>query len=187
MNYTQLQTKIASWLNRDDLAAVIPDFILLAEERINRHLRVRSMEVTLTPTAIVDNLVSLPSTTLDVKTLWPDGYEDQPLKIQSLEAVLAMPTNALATHYAWQGTSLRLNGGGSVTGVLYQRIPALVTATNNWLSDSADSIYIFGSLIEAAVYSGSDPALWESRFAVAVNELQSNDQRYSGPLVARAR
>ena len=30
-NYTQLQSSIASWLLRDDLTAVIPDFITLAD------------------------------------------------------------------------------------------------------------------------------------------------------------
>jgi hypothetical protein len=34
--YTDLKTSIASWLNRDDLTSVIPDFISLAEAGINR-------------------------------------------------------------------------------------------------------------------------------------------------------
>ena len=37
--YTELKTSIASWLNRDDLTSVIPDFISLAEAGINRDLR----------------------------------------------------------------------------------------------------------------------------------------------------
>ena len=43
-NYTELQTSVADWLDRDDLTARIPDFITLAEARFNRLLRIRSME-----------------------------------------------------------------------------------------------------------------------------------------------
>ena len=42
-NYTQLQSSIASWLLRDDLTAVIPDFITLAEAQFNREIRNRKM------------------------------------------------------------------------------------------------------------------------------------------------
>ena len=43
-SYTKLKTSVATWLDRDDLTDNIPDFISLAEDRINRHIRVRSME-----------------------------------------------------------------------------------------------------------------------------------------------
>ena len=43
-NYTELQTAVANWLDRDDLAARIPEFISLCEARFNRTLRLRAME-----------------------------------------------------------------------------------------------------------------------------------------------
>ena len=42
--YSTLQTAVANWLDRDDLTARIPEFIALAETRINRALRIRAME-----------------------------------------------------------------------------------------------------------------------------------------------
>ena len=42
--YATLQSSIANWLDRSDLTDRIPDFIALAEARINRVLRVRQME-----------------------------------------------------------------------------------------------------------------------------------------------
>ena len=42
--YTELQTAVANWLDRDDLSARIPEFISLTEARFNRILRIRSME-----------------------------------------------------------------------------------------------------------------------------------------------
>lgn len=47
IDYSTLQSSIANWLARADLTNVIPDFIQLAEARINRDLRVRKMQKTL--------------------------------------------------------------------------------------------------------------------------------------------
>ena len=38
-NFTELKSSIADFLNRDDLTAVIPTFIKLAEADMNRKLR----------------------------------------------------------------------------------------------------------------------------------------------------
>jgi len=43
-NYTDLQTTIADFLNRDDLTTVIPTFIQLAETQFNRDIRHWQME-----------------------------------------------------------------------------------------------------------------------------------------------
>jgi hypothetical protein len=53
-NYTDLQTGLQNWLQRQDLNSVIPDFITLFEACANRRLRVRQMEavMTLTPQVI---------------------------------------------------------------------------------------------------------------------------------------
>jgi len=42
-NYTALQASVASYLGRNDLSAVIPDFISFAETRLSRDLRTRLM------------------------------------------------------------------------------------------------------------------------------------------------
>ena len=43
-SYANLKTAIADFLNRDDLTAVIPDFITLAEAQIYRDIRHYEME-----------------------------------------------------------------------------------------------------------------------------------------------
>lgn len=43
-NYTDLQAEVATYLQRSDLTAVIPDFIAIFEAAANRKLRVRQME-----------------------------------------------------------------------------------------------------------------------------------------------
>ena len=42
--YAELKTAVANWLDRDDLTDRIPEFISLAEARMNRVLRIRLME-----------------------------------------------------------------------------------------------------------------------------------------------
>lgn len=189
MNYSQITAQIAAWMNRDDLAAIIPDFISLAEERMNRALRVRQMEVVLPDTAIVDGLITLPTDAVDVKLLWVAGFENCPLKPQSLEAVIANGAYGYPVLYAWQGADLRVDGSGSVQGVLYERIPALSTDSTNWVSEQAPGLYLFGALAEAAMYVGDDVAAqnWMARFGQVLDEVSGNDQRRDGPLVARPR
>lgn len=50
-DYASLQTAIADWLARADLTDQIPTFITLAEARLNRDLRLASMQVTRSGTA----------------------------------------------------------------------------------------------------------------------------------------
>lgn len=189
--YTELQAAVADWLNRSDLTARIPDFIALAEEKFDRRLRVRAMELPLAETAIVDGLISIPTNTLAVKTLWVTGYEGAPLKSQSLEAVIASGSDGVATLYAWQQTSWRFNGSGSVQGVLYRSIPRLAGVSSNWLLTAHPSAYLFASLAEAAVYmrDAESVLLWSSRSDAVIDEIAGNQVRdtASGALVARAR
>lgn len=189
MTYAEILEKVADWMNRGDLTTRIPDFVLLAEERMNRALRVRQMESTLAATAITDNLITPASDVIDVKALWVPNYERTPLKPQGLESVVAGGPQGTPTMYAWDGANLRFDGAGDVQGVLYVRIPALVTADTNWVSEGPWSLYLFGALLEAALFvrDEADAQLWEGRFRETLEEVRGNDQRRSGPLVARPR
>jgi hypothetical protein len=189
MNYTQISDKIADWMNRSDLTARIPDFIELAEERMNRALRVRQMESTLAATAITNNIITPAADVVDVKALWVPNYERTPLKPQGLESVIAGGYQGAPTMYAWDGANLRFDGAGDVQGVLYVRIPALATATTNWVSEGPWSLYLWGALMEASLFvkDDADAAKYEGRFSQVLEELRGNEQRRSGPMVARAR
>lgn len=189
MTYSEIVEKVADWMNRGDLTARIPDFIALAEERMNRALRVRQMESSLAATAITDNLITPASDVIDVKALWVPNYERTPLKPQGLESVVAGGSQGLPTMYAWDGADLRFDGTGDAQGVLYVRIPALETADTNWVSEGPWSLYLFGALMEAALFVKDDAAAmnWEGRFTQTLEEVRGNDNRRSGPLVARAR
>jgi hypothetical protein len=191
--YAQLQTAVASWLHRTDLADVIPDFITLAEERLNRTLRVRQMETVLAETTIEDgNLIAEPDGMVGVKTLWVPNYEGSPLKTQTYEYVVANDTETYPTHWAWVGDNLYFNGTGTVQGVYYTGIPALAEdATTNWLLTAHPSVYLRGALLEAAVYT-RDPegiAFCQAAFDAIIADIMGSNARdiYSGPLQVRVR
>jgi hypothetical protein len=190
--YSELQTAVASWANRSDLTALIPDFITLAEERMNRALRVKEMETALSETAISSNVVAGPANTVGVKTLWIVGYEDAPLLARTYEFLLSQGTEGVPTGWAWQGDNFHFDGSGSVEGVLYRNIPALSTDnTTNWLLTKHPSLYLAGALVEAFEYIEDERRRnrWNERFLATVESIQGSDMRdrLSGPLAARAR
>lgn len=192
VDYSTLSSAIAAWLNRSDLTSRIPDFIQLAEEKFNRRLRCRQMEEALPVTAIVDDEVTIPAGIVAVKSLWIDGYEHCPLKAQSLDYVVANHRATVARHYAWNASTWRFDGTGSVTGVLYKKITPLSLANpTNWILENHPSAYLFGALQEAAIYikDDADRDYWNARQDSVILEIHGNDarDRFSGPLQSRAR
>jgi hypothetical protein len=189
MNYTQLLAAIADLIHRSDLSSAIPGFVMITEAKLNRYLRVRQMETVLPETPIASNVIALDPGIADVKLLWLPGYEGAPLKRQALDAVVASGTQGTATMYARRGGSdLYFNGTGNVQGVLYEKIPALSDSNlTNWLLDEHPDVYLYGALVEAAIYIKDDPTVYAAQYQGALNEVGANEQRYTGPLVARAR
>jgi hypothetical protein len=189
MTYAELQAQVTAWASRDDLAGPMPGFFAITEERINRALRTRDMELVLVDTPIIDNLITPAADVLDVKVLWAPGYPQTPLFPQSLESVIASTDHGTPTMYGWQGGSLYFDGGGSVQGVLYVKVPSLEANSTNWLSVKAPSLYLFGVLAEAKLYARDEAGaqIWGARFTQLLDELNGNDQRRSGPLVSRPR
>lgn len=190
--YTGLQSMVASWLNRSDLTALIPDFITLAEERLNRVLRVRQMEVDLAETEIASGVIAVPVGTLAVKSLWVSGLDRKPLHSQSFDFVKSRGIEGVPSVYAWQGTSFHFDGAGSVEGVLYERIPTLTAEVDtNWLLTEAPSAYLYAALREAFDYirNDSERDRWAMRLDSVLNELNGVEKRdaHSGPLQVRAR
>lgn len=192
-DYSEMVDRIASWMHRSDsgLIARIPDFIWLAEERMNRRLRVTQMEVALVETTITSNAIAIPSGILGVKSLWLPDEDDQPLKSIPYTAYVGMKTVGTPTVWARQGTNYYFDGTGSVEGVLYERIQGLTsTNTTNWVLDQYPSAYLWGALAEGYGFArGEEAAVYEARFTSVLDDIESAAQRdaFSGPLVVRAR
>lgn len=193
-NYSELQATACGpdgFMHRTGLTDRFNDFLVLAEERINRIVRCREMETTLAPTAIASNTIAVPAGTVGVKSLWLSGYESSPLKAMPLNRLRQQGTEGIAASYAWVGSSFHFDGSGTVTGVLYAKVPALTSsASTNWLLTAHPSAYLWGVITEACVFVLDDAraAAADARFLAAVREINAAGQRdvYSGPLTVRA-
>jgi hypothetical protein len=191
-DYDSLKAAIALWLHRSDLTDVIPTFIALAEERINRQLRVRDMETELAETAISDGVIAVPSGVLAVKSLWLPDRENYELEYMPFGQLKALNATDTPTHYSRQGGYFYFNGTGTVQGILYEEVAALSDSNaDNWLLLAHPSVYLRGAMVEAYIYLQDEKAmaLHESAFQNALASVEGSDRRdaYSGPLTARAR
>lgn len=184
--YDDLKLAAANWLNREDLTGAIPDYITLAESRINDRLRVSQMEVTASA-FLQGGSVALPPDFLEPRRLFSNaegGRASALTLITPSDAGDTYPTGAagVPVHYTIVGDTLTTfpNGGdGQVTMVYYAKVPPLAAYGTNWLLTRNPNIYLYGALIESAPYLGDDAKIetWASLFASACDTLQATDQR----------
>lgn len=187
--YAELQASIGRWLSRTDMATVAPDLITLAETRLNRNLRVRQMESTLTQT-ITGPANALPADWLELRG--EPTVDGTPLRFVTSDQMQERSGGM----GRYEGDFYTIRGKDLVVGsriantvdlefTYYARIPALTDAAPvNWLLTDGPDIYLYGSLLEAEPYLKNDPRLetWRGLFQVALGDLQvsSDRARFSG-------
>lgn len=186
-NYSDLRNAVAGWLHRDDLAASIPDFIALAEARLNRELRVRQQLTSATlATVAATQAVALP-------TDWRHFHRvrlvapDRPLTMlpgADFAALYRLSDTGAPRNYTIEGASLLLgpvpDAVYNIEAVYYAAIPALSDAEpTNWLLTDWPSLYLYAALAEAAPFSGADArrAMWESMYAADLAAATAADRR----------
>lgn len=186
-NYTQLQAAIGNWLHRSDLQAISTDLITLTEARLNRNLRVRQMEKTLSQQVSASS-VALPDDWIEF--VGEPRLGGRPLTFVTRDEYRKCP---VPDTYTVIGSTLVLGDQVSEAVKLdadyYARIPALTSsASTNWLLASAPDVYLYGSLLEAAPYMNNDPRIetWRGLLQVAMSDLQmaSDRAKYSGGTLA---
>jgi hypothetical protein len=192
--YAGLQASVADWLNRADLAAVVPDFIAMAEAQISRRLvmdgPVRPM-MARDDITIAAEFVNVPSDFMGVDTIYVNGG-DTASGIMRLEIATPAEINDLKSfHFNQAGGPLRFAlvgnqfqfwpwNGTSVTGELtyWQRLPALATAGGNWLLTLHPDAYLYGALLQAAPYLKDDArvAMWAELFETILSDIVAADR-----------
>jgi len=192
-NYTQLQTAVANWLDRDDLTDRIPEFIALAEARMNRVLRLRLMESKYTASTVASQRnYALPARYLQMRNFQLNTSPITTLSYVSPEIFDRLwggSTGGTPQFYTILAGEVQLGPmPGSVLTMemlFYKKITALSAAnqTEQMLTDNPD-IYLYGALLEAEPFIMNDErvGLWAKGFAQAVADLQEQDNkdRHSG-------
>jgi hypothetical protein len=199
-SYAALQTSVADWLNRGDLVAAIPDFITLAEAGFNRDLR--TLEMITRKTALSDKqYVALPTDWIEAKNLQVNGADGRPLRLRfvTMDEADGLRQNSLqlpTRYYGIVGRTIELlptpSSDIEIEMAYYQRVPALATASTNWLLQKAPDLYLYGALLQAAPYLDNDERvqLWATAVDKTIQSLntEASVSAYSGsPLVAKRR
>lgn len=191
--YAELKTAIADFLNRDDLASVIPTFVSLAEAQINRDIRHWRMESRVSGQQTGgDAYMQLPADW--VETIRFTIGSNPALSLASIDAIADMRSkrdnlSGVPTHYAHVRGEFELYPTPSADTdfelLYYQKIPALSDSNaSNWLLEQAVDVYLYGALIHTAPYLADDArlAVWAQMYSAAVANLNSasDSAQYSG-------
>lgn len=188
--FAGLKATIADYLNRDDLTAIIPSFITIAEAKFNRKLRTRQM-IKRAEGQIETAFFTYPADWLQAKEFQlntnpivrlqfvTEAYGDE-LKANRYVSI------GQPAYYTITGTQLEFipapDSTYSAELTYYAKIPALSDAnTSNWLLAYAPDLYLYGALMEAAPYLKDDERLpvWSQMYISSLGDIEVADQRAS--------
>ena len=191
--YSELQTAVANWLDRDDLTDRIPEFIALAEARFNRVLRLRSMEAKYTADTVAGQRnLALPTGYIQMRNF---QVNTSPLTTLSYvtpeiyDRVWGGSTSGTPKFYTILANEVSFGPiPGSVMEVemlFYKKFDNLsVSATTNSLLTDSPDLYLYGAMLEAEPFIMNDERvpLWAAALDRAVSDMQEQDNkdRHSG-------
>jgi hypothetical protein len=196
--YAELQTAVANWLDRDDLTDRIPEFIALAEAKMNRNLRISLMENVSTAIIMAGGTrdYSLPTGFTGMKEFHLTTSPITPLSYITPEMMNRMWAGSNAgrpqafTLFSDAGTR-KIKIGPSpdsayTTSMLYlKKIDSLSVSnpTETMLTENPD-VYLYGALLEAEPFLMNDARvqLWGTMLQQVAKDLQDRDifDRHSG-------
>ena len=185
MNYTELKASVADFLNRQDLTAVIPTFITLAEADLNRNVRHRSMLAR--STASLDTqFTELPEDFLEAKNIQLNSSPVISLRYVTQEhadLVRAQYATGTPKYYTIVGDTIEVvpvpDSEQTIELVYYRRIPQLDVYATNWLSETYPDAYLYGALLQAAPYLKDDERIgvWGSLYSKVLTDLNFSSDR----------
>jgi hypothetical protein len=192
-NYTGLKASVASYLGRSDLTAQIPDFITLAEYRLQRNLRVRQMLKTATAnTTAGDSTVGLPSDFLELRDIYIDARPRFTLSYLSPSAFsrdARAADSGRPNFYTLRAAEIELapipDTAYSLVMLYYAKpTPLSDSNTSNVFLANAPDALLYGALLEAEPYLYNDNrvAIWSNFYNSALESLNVSDEssEYSG-------
>lgn len=181
-NYTELQTSIAEFLNRDDLTAKIPDFIVLAEAQMNAELRHWRMEKRATAsldsqyTAVPDDFIQ-PVRFSIVGTTISSLSQTDSKTITDLRTANNNPSGR-PTEYSILDGSIEVYPTPDATYTLellyYEKLDALNSGNpTNWVLTTYPNAYLYGSLLHSAPYLMEDQRIntWAQFYQKAIDDI----------------
>ena len=191
--YDELKASIADFLNRDDLTAVIPDFITMAEAEMQR--RIRHWRQEKRSTAELDTQYSaIPADFLEVISFHISSGDYRSLELISRAQMQdrryrSGDASGKPAFYAVTAGEIEVypTPDGTYTAELYyySRIPALSASnTSNWVLEYFPDAYLYNSLVHSAPYLKDDPRMqtWAALSTNAIDGInaESESSKFGG-------
>ena len=160
--YSELLSTVANYLNRDDLTTLIPTFITLTENRLNRELRVRANMVrAITTTTAGQAFYDFPSDLIELRNItYDNNSQSHALRYLSPESVsreYGTVVSGQPRAYTNLGNDLKLvpspDAAYSISINYYSQLRSLSdSVTTNDVLTQYPSLYLFGACLEGAIY-----------------------------------
>ena len=190
--FTELKDALADWLDRSDLTDRIPDFITLAEARLNRDVRIRPMEVRSSmETTAGQRYFNLPGGYLQMRNMQINSNPITPLEYitpEMLDRLYGSDTTGKPKAYTLIGDEIQLapipDSDYTVEMAFYEKFTPLGdgtsgTVVSNWITKNAPDILLYSALLEAEPFIKNDEriALWLNAYNVGIKRIQDADAR----------
>lgn len=187
--YSELQTALANWTHRTDLAARIQEFITLAEDELNSELRLRTMESdqTLTLTS-GQNTVALPSRYLEpvfLEIVFSGDRENKRLTYQTPDQMALFDSSTVAQepdYWTINGGNIEFPEPADQTYTLrfrmLRRLDIATDSTNDLLSNWR-GLYLYGAMLQAAPYMANDARMitWKAMYDSLLTKVKAKEGR----------
>lgn len=185
--YAELQTSVGNWLVRGDLTARIPEFIALAESKLNRELRLRLGEVDAALVGVPGSRsIALPAAYTEGLTCWvtPAGSADR-LEMRFVDPAKITVWNVAGQPLAWtiDGATLAFerpcDQAYAFTLRCLEKLALSDAAPTNSLLTNYPDAYLFGALAEAGPFLRDQDVLtmYEAKLDSAISSINSKEAR----------
>lgn len=180
--YAQLQTAVATWLQRDNLAAVIPDIITLGEGKINIRSRLMQQETT-AAVSLTSGLdyAALPTGFLEYISLTydTDDYVPEPVPIKTLDDRATTSSGkprcfSISDKFYF---SQPADQTYALTSRHYKKWD-IASDSTNWLLTNFPGAYLMCSLAQSGVYmKHPNLPVWRDEAEMWLDDLEEMTSR----------
>lgn len=172
--YTGLKASVASFLNKTNLTASIPDFITLTEAVMAREITSIGQVDNYAAVLIDEDGWQLPCNADEVASV---AYNGVPLTYLSPDRIGEIIADR-PTHYTIDGNRIKLPSPGTVTIRLTKSFcPLSSNVAFNWLLRDHPDVYLYGALMQAAPFLRDDERIpvWGRFFANAIDSINKRE------------
>ena len=185
--YADLKSAVADWLERADLDARIPDFIRLAESRINRMMDVRTVESDAALTGVPGSrFIPLPTGFREAETLWllrSGAVRREPLRATMPELMSSDTVPRVPVSWCVDGSNIAFecpcDQAYSFVLRMLSELRLSDTVTTNLILQNYPDLYLFGACLEAGPFLRDNDLLtiFDTRFQAALAEAKNKEFR----------